>query len=154
MHEFFKRRHSVRSFHERKVDREALREILAAADSAPSAGGLKAREIHVVTDQETKQRLVQAAFGQDFIAQAPVVLVFWAVGSRSASKYGNRGRELYCVQDATIAASFAWIQALALDLDGCWVGSFDDDAVKSIFRKEIKTDWRPIALLLVGYSAE
>jgi nitroreductase len=154
MHEFFKRRHSVRSFHERKIDREALREILAAADSAPSAGGLKAREVRVVTDRETKDRLVQAAFGQDFIAQAPVVLVFWAVASRSAAKYGDRGRELYCVQDATIAASFAWIQALALGLDGCWVGSFDDDAVKNIFRKEIKTDWHPIPLLLAGYSAE
>lgn len=154
MHEIFKRRHSVRSFRDRKLAHEALRQILEAAESAPSAGGLKAREIRVVADQETKERIAKAAFDQDFVAQAPVVLVFWAVASRSARQYGERGRDLYCVQDATIAASFAWIQAVALGLAGSWVGSFDEDAVKSIFRKDIEADWRPIALLPIGYPAE
>lgn len=154
MHEIFKRRHSVRSFRDRKPGREALRQILEAADSAPSAGGLKAREIRVVADQEMKTRIAKAAFGQDFIAQAPVVLVFWAVASRSANQYGERGRDLYCVQDATLAASFAWIQAVALGFGGCWVGAFDEGAVKSIFRKEINEDWRPVALLPIGYPDE
>jgi nitroreductase len=124
------------------VGREALSAILDAAASAPSAGGLKAREFHVVEDEETKGRLVKAAFGQDFLAQAPIVLVFWAVGSRSDDKYGERGRALFSLQDATISATFAWIQAVLLGLGCCWVGAFDDDAVKHVFRKSIGTDWR------------
>lgn len=154
MNEIFKRRHSVRSFQPRNVSRRDLEAILAAADSAPSAGGLKSREVLVVTDDVTKRRLVEAAHGQDFVAQAPVVLVFWAVPSRSASKYGARGRSLFALQDATIAASFAWLQAVASDLAACWVGAFDDEAVKSTFRGSIGPDWRPIALLPVGYAAE
>ncbi|MGO9058338.1 MAG: nitroreductase family protein [Candidatus Binataceae bacterium] len=154
MHEVFERRHSVRSFQPRKVSRESLRAIVDAAESAPSAGGLKAREISVVEDDGTKAKLVEAALGQDFIAQAPVVLVFWAVASRSADKYGERGRTLFSVQDATISASFAWIQAVVSGLGCCWVGAFDEDAVKQIFRKDIKRDWRPIALLPVGHPAE
>jgi nitroreductase len=154
MNEIFKRRHSVRSFQSRNVSRQDIAAILAAADSAPSAGGLKSREVLVVTDDETKERLVRAAYGQEFVAQAPVVIVFWAVPSRSASKYGGRGRDLFALQDATIAASFAWLQAVASGLGACWVGAFDDEAVKSIFREKIERDWRPIALLPIGYAAE
>ncbi len=154
MNEVFKRRHSVRNFQARKISRRDLEAILAAADSAPSAGGLKSREVLVVSDDMTKRKLVEAALGQDFVAQAPVILVFWAIPSRSASKYGARGRDLFTVQDATIAASFAWLQAVMSGLAGCWVGAFDDAAVKSIFRGKIAPDWRPIALLPIGYAAE
>ncbi len=154
MNEVFKRRHAVRSYQARSVGQRDLIAILAAADSAPSAGGLKAREVLVVTDDATKKRLVEAAHGQDFVAQAPVVLVFWSVPSRSASKYGVRGRDLFALQDATIATSFAWLQTVASGLAACWVGAFDDEAVKSIFRERIGRDWRPIALLPVGYAAE
>jgi nitroreductase len=153
MLDVFKKRHSVRSFQARKPGSDQLREILDAADSAPSAGGLKAREVFVVTDEETKKQLVRAALGQEFIAEAPVVLVFWAVESRSAAKYGERGRALFSVQDATIAASFAWLQAVGSGLGACWVGAFDDDAVRNIFRKDIKRGWRPIALMPIGYPA-
>jgi len=153
MNEIFRRRHAVRSFQPRDVSRRDLEAILAAADSAPSAGGLKSRAVLVVTDDATKQRLVRAAHGQEFVAQAPVVVVFWALPSRSASKYGARGRELFALQDATIAASFAWLQAVSAGLGACWVGAFDDEAVKDIFREKIGPDWRPIALLPVGYAA-
>lgn len=154
MNEIFKKRHSVRSFQTRNVNRRELEAILAAADSAPSAGALKSRAVLVVRDEVSKKRLVEAAHGQEFVAHAPVVIVFWAVPSRSASNYGTRGRDLFALQDATIAASFAWLQAVASGLAACWVGAFDDEAVKSIFREKIGPDWRPIALLPVGYAAE
>jgi nitroreductase len=154
MNEIFKRRHAVRSYQSRSVSRKDLAAILAAADSAPSAGGLKAREVLVVTDDATKKRLVEAAHGQEFVAQAPAVFVFWSVPSRSASKYGARGRNLFALQDATIAASFAWLQAVASGLGACWVGAFDDEAVESVFRGRIGRDWRPVALLPVGYAAD
>jgi nitroreductase len=154
MHEIFRKRHAVRSFQSRNVSPRDLQAILAAADSAPSAGGLKSREVLVVSDDETKRKLARAAYGQEFVGQAPVVIVFWAVPSRSAAKYGARGRDLFALQDATIAASYAWLQAVSSGLGACWVGAFDDDAVRSIFSNKIGSDWRPIALLPVGYAAE
>lgn len=151
MDEIFKKRHSVRNFQKRKIEPEKLKEILEAADSAPSAGHLKAREIIIVESEEIKRKLSQAALGQDFIKEAPIVLVFYVVPSRSAAKYGERG-SLYAVQDATIAASFAWLQAVMLGLVGCWVGGFDEAEVKKVL--EIKNDLRPIAILPIGYPAE
>lgn len=154
MLDVFRKRHAVRAYQSRPVPPEVLADILDAANSAPSAGGLKAREIRVVTDAETRHKLAVAAHGQEFVAEAPVVLVFWAVPSRSAAKYGERGRDLFALQDASIATSFAWIQAVGSGLGACWVGAFDDDAVNEVFRGKIGRDWRPIALLPIGYPAE
>lgn len=154
MLDLFKKRHAVRAYRPQPLNRQDLADILAAANSAPSAGGLKAREIRVITDEGNRRRLAAAAYGQDFVAQAPVVLVFWAVPSRSAAKYGERGRNLFALQDATIAASFAWLQAVASGLGACWVGAFDDNAVRDIFRSDIGSDWRPIALMPIGYAGE
>jgi len=112
---------------------------------------LQAYEIFLVRDEEKKRALAEAALGQEFIAEAPIVLVFCANPSRSASRYGSRGRDLYSIQDATIACSFAMLAATSLGLGSCWVGAFDEEEVKKVLG--IK-EFRPIAILPIGYPAE
>ncbi len=150
MDEVFKNRHSVRNFQDKGIKEDELREILEAAESAPSAGNLRARRIVVVKDLDLKQKLAEAASNQDFIAEVPVVLVFFALPSVSAGGYGTRGTSLYAIQDATIAVSFAWLQAVMLGIDGCWVGAFNEEEVKEILNA--KKDERPIAILPLGYK--
>lgn len=149
MDKMFKKRHSVRNFQAKEIEPEKLKEVLEVIDSAPSAGNLKAREVVVVEDKKTKKELAKVAFGQDFVAEAPVVLIFFAVPSRSAKKYGERGKGLYALQDATIAASFAWLQATILDLGAAWVGAFEENEVNRILK--IKGDWLPVAIMPLGY---
>lgn len=150
MDRVFEKRHSTRSFQSKQIEEKKLKEILEAAESAPSAGNLKARKIVKVEDADLKQKLAEASFNQNFISEAPIVLVFFARPLVSAEKYGERGRTLYAVQDATIAASFAWIQAVMLGIDACWVGAFDEEKVKEILNA--KQDERPIAILPLGYG--
>ncbi len=127
-----------------------MKEILGAANSAPSAGNLKAREIVVVKDLKTKKALSKAALGQNFVAETPIVLVFFAIPEKSGKQYGERGRNLYSIQDATISASFAWLQAVDLGLSCCWVGAFNEEKVKEILK--VPQNWQPIAILPVGYK--
>lgn len=150
MHEVFQKRKSTRSFAPKEIEKEKLDEILEAAHLAPSAGNLKARQVVAVTDKKTRQRLAEAALGQSFVAEAPLVLIFSAIPNQSAQKYGERGKDLYSVQDATIAASFAWLQAVALGLSGCWVGAFDEEEVKNILN--LDDEKRPVAILPIGYA--
>ena len=150
MNILFKKRKSIRAYKPNSIEREKLDEILKAADSAPSAGNLKARKVVVVEDEEIKKRLTEAALGQDFIAEAPVVLVFAALSEVSAKKYGERGRELYAVQDATLAASFAWLEAVDLGFSSCWVGAFKEERVQEVLG--LKENERPIAILPIGYA--
>jgi len=145
-------RHSIRAFADRPVAPEMLQAVLDAANRAPSAGNLQAYEIYVVTHRATRGALARAAFDQTFVAQAPVVLVFCAHPARSAHRYGDRGRTLYCIQDATIACAYAQLAATALGLATVWVGAFDEEATRSALGADRAL--RPVAVLPIGYPAE
>ncbi|MEN8173939.1 MAG: nitroreductase family protein, partial [Chloroflexota bacterium] len=99
-----------------------------------------------------RAELADAALGQEFVAQAPVVLVFCAHAERSSKKYGLRGTDLYCLQDATIACTFAMLAATALDLASVWVGAFRESTVRHIIRAP--QQHQPVAILPIGYPAE
>jgi nitroreductase len=143
------KRRSVRSFQAARVPPEALARVLEAANRAPSAGDLQAYDIVVVTEPDAKVALARAAHGQDFIAQAPVVIVFCADAERAAARYGDRGAELFCVQDATIAAAYAQLAAAALGLGTVWVGAFDPAAAAKV----VGAEW-PICIMPLGLPAE
>ena len=156
MWDFFatvRHRHSVRRYQQgRAVEAQKLHGILEMACAAPSAGDLQAYHIIAVSDDSTRKALSDAAQGQSFVADAPVCLVFCAEPETSARDYGDRGRELYALQDATIAASYAQLAAVAEGLASTWVGFFDRDAVSAVL--QLPGDRIPIALLCVGYPAE
>lgn len=150
--ETVKARHSIRAFQSRPVEDEKIQRIIEAVNLAPSAGDLQAYEIIVVRDSKRRNELARAALGQSFIAEAPLCFVFLAYPERSSRKYGQRGSELYCLQDATIAVSYAQLAATALGLASTWVGAFDDEAVARAV--EAPKNKRPIAILPVGYADE
>jgi nitroreductase len=152
--EFFdvvKNRHSVRAFKKQDIEEEKLQKILETANKAPSAGNLQAYDIILIRDSKKKQALAKASFGQKFIADAPAVLVICANEKRS-EHYGQRGRELYCVNDATIAAAYVQLAATALGLATVWVGKFDDNEVKNIIG--VPGHAKPVAIIPLGYADE
>ncbi|MGE0371171.1 MAG: nitroreductase family protein, partial [Gammaproteobacteria bacterium] len=110
MWDFFetvRHRHSVREFRAGgAIEREKLHAVLEAACAAPSAGDLQSYRIYVVENAGLRRRLQQAA-DQGFVAAAPACLVFCADTGRAAGQYGERGRTLFALQDATIAAAYA-----------------------------------------------
>ncbi|MBI5395625.1 MAG: nitroreductase family protein [Verrucomicrobia bacterium] len=152
MFEAVKARQSVRAYQAKEIEPDKLQAILAAVNQAPSAGDLQAYEVYLVRDGETKRALAKAALGQDFIAQAPMALVFAANPARATARYGSRGEQLYCVQDATVAVAYAQLAATALGLATCWVGAFEDEEVTRIMK--LPAGQRPVAILPVGYAAE
>ena len=145
----FEARHSIRAFTDQAVPDEALRKIFEAVNRAPSAGNLQAFEIYQVTRLEPKEALMRASYDQEFLVQAPLVLVFCAAPARSAVRYTERGETLYCIQDATIACTYAMLAATALGLGTVWVGAFDEEAVHGIIGAT--PDHRPIAMLPIGH---
>lgn len=145
-------RRSTRAFTPQPVETEKLQALLEAIDRAPSAGNLQGYEVYVVSGPELRAQLAQAALGQDFIAQAPLALVFCANPGRSIKRYGQRGASLYCLQDATIACAYAMLAATALGLACVWVGAFNEEQVRDSLA--LGKDLRPVAILPVGYAGE
>jgi nitroreductase len=147
-----KERQSIRAYNAQSIEPEKLQQILGTINQAPSAGNLQAYEIYLVCDAKLKTALAKAAYDQEFLAQAPVVLVFCAHANRSAIRYQERGIKLYCIQDATIACTFAMLAATALGLATVWVGAFDEDMVRQVIGAP--SSHRPVAMLPVGYADE
>ncbi len=146
------KRQAVRAFSSKKVPETLLEEVLSEATRAPSAGNRQAYKIVVAKDGKTKRRIAVSCADQEFIADAPYVFVFFALPSVSGMKYGRRGRTLFCIQDATIAAAYFQLSATAHGLATCWVGAFEDAPLKEACRAEV--DWQPVAVIPFGYAGE
>src|SRR5512137_1110506 len=153
--EFFdviKNRHSIRTFTSQPVEPDKLQKILETANLAPSAGNLQAYEIYVVTDAKKRDGLSCAALAQEYIAAAPVALVFCTHPELTEGRYTERGTRLYTVQDATIACTFAMLAATDLGLGTVWVGTFDEKMVRLIIGAP--ESQVPVVILSIGYPAE
>lgn len=77
-----------------------------------------------------RQAICRAALHQNYIAAAPVVLLFSTVNERVTNKYGERGLR-YVFMEVGHAAQNVCLQAVALGLGTVVIGAFHDSDVKS-----------------------
>lgn len=150
--EIIKNRRCIRKFKSKEIEEDKINRIMEAAKWAPSAGNLQARDFILVRNPETKEKIAEAALSQNFISEAPVIIVVCANKKKSSWKYGPRGVELYPIQDAAISAQNILLMAYSLGLGSCWVGAFDEDGLGNILN--IPEDVRPVAIIPLGYPDE
>lgn len=103
----------MRSFTDEGVPGETVNKLLEAAVRAPTAGGIEPWRFFVVRDDDMKEKLSNAALGQSFVAQAPVVIVVCADLDVCAQGYGSRGQNLYAIQDTAAAVQNILLAAVA-----------------------------------------
>jgi nitroreductase len=151
-HSLFRNRFSCRAYTADPVSREIISGLVEAARWAPNGGNLQPWRFVVVMDAELRGALAAAAYGQSFLATAPVVIAVCAVPEESARHYGERGRELYCLQDTAAATQNLLLAATEQGLGSCWVGAFDELRVAESL--DLPVGWRPVALVAIGYPAE
>ena len=153
--EFFdviRNRQSIRAFKEKDIEYEKINIILESANLAPSAGDLQAYEVVMIKEPQRRYALAKAALDQNFIAQAPLNLIFFIDPKRSMWRYGQRSAKLYSLQDATIAATYAQLSTTALGLGSVWVGAFDTKSIMEL--SGAKEDLVPVAIISIGYPDE
>lgn len=151
-YDVIKKRHSVRAFENKDIEKEKLTKIISAVSLAPSAGNLQAYQVYIVRTKKVREELSLACLGQESVAEAPVVLVFCADQQQSASKYGERGAQFYSMQDATIAAAYSQLSASAEGLGSVWIGAFDPLEVSRVLNVDAYTV--PVAVIPIGYPGE
>jgi SagB-type dehydrogenase family enzyme len=101
-----------------------------------------------LSDKDLRSALASAALGQEFIADAPLTLVFAADFDRTTGRYGRRGIR-YVYIEAGHAAQNVHLQAEALGLGSVAVGAFDDDAVSEVL--SLPDELKPLYLVVAGY---
>jgi nitroreductase len=144
--EVMKRRRSTRKFDTKVVEDWKIQKILAAADTAPTAGNFQGFEIFHVKNNKMKEKLVKAANNQPYV-NAPLVLVYCKNPSRVKLQFPKRTLTKFAIQDATLAAAYSQLAATALSLSTIWIGMIDEKEVSEI----IGTDLVPSSILCIGY---
>jgi len=156
--EVIKKRRSVRKFKQKEISDEKILEILRLAQLAPSAGNLQAYRVKIIKNEETRKKISAATYMtlkdgmQEWIFNAPAILVICADPKESEARYTERGRDLYSVQDATIFASYLQLVLTSMGLASTWVGAFHEEDLKKMLN--IPEDLKIVALIPFGYSDE
>ena len=141
-------RRSCRNFSGGTLPGEHVELLKEALRRAPSAGNRQPWRFILVWDRGVKVRLGEAAYGQTFIAEAPLIVAVVALPDVSGSRYGDRGRSLYCLQDTAAATQNLLLAAHSLGHRACWIGAFDEGGVRRVLG--LGPDERPVALVPVG----
>jgi len=141
-------RSSVRAYKPTHVEEDKLRKILEAARLSPSASNRQDWKFVVVKNRETKKKLAQAAFGQSFIGEAPVVIVACGTEPKAMMACGQPTHTV----NVSIACTYMILEAYELGLGTCWIGAFNENEVKEILN--IPRHVRAVAMTPVGYPDE
>jgi nitroreductase len=153
-----KHRKSIRDFIDRPVEREKIMLCLEAARLAPSASNSQPWKFIVVDDTEVKKRLCDAAFGSiywvnSFVKKAPVIIIIVSEKDKFLTRIGGMFRgTAYHLIDIGIAGEHFVLQAEELGLGTCWIGWFDEQAIKSTLN--VPKDKKIDILLALGYYNE
>jgi len=160
--DLIERRRSVRTFLAKPVEREKIIKCLQAARLAPSACNAQPWKFIVVDDDDVRERMCRQAFGgvykmNAFCREAPAIVViisdrrrFLSAISRTFSAVGGALRRTkYYLMDIGIAGEHFVLQAEELGLGTCWIGWFNERAVKRVLNipRYEKID----ALIALGY---
>jgi len=129
--ELLKERKSVRNYSTKAVSFGDIVRVCEAARYSPMAGNIYTIRLIVVGNKETKAKLAGAALEQEFVADAPYVIVVCSDLANLARSYGARA-EIYSRQQAGAAIENMLLKVTELGLATCWIGAFDDNAVKRI----------------------
>ncbi|MAG50327.1 nitroreductase [archaeon] len=144
-------RRSIRKYLDKEVPWELISEILDAGIKAPSAGNIQSYKFIVVTDKKKKDEIAVASLKQSWMKGAHAHIVICSDKEDIKKFYGERG-SLYSTQNCALAAENMLLKATSLSLGACFVGAFDDKAIKRILK--VPNGFKPEITITLGYPDE
>ncbi len=147
--EAIKTRRSVRSYDLKEIPPKVMERMREALRLAPSACNFQPWRFVVVTDHKLKKALAVAAKGQNFISEAPVIVVGCGIPKDCYQHMGGDG----CSIDIDLAIAFDHLSLAAAEegLGTCWIGAFSEEEVKNVLN--IPAEMKVVALMPLGYPA-
>ena len=154
-------RRSVRKYQDRKIPRETLEQIVAAAAYAPSWKNTQTARYHVVEDEQLKKTIAEEytlgfTHNTEILNRAPQVVVLSAKKGRSGmekdgSSSTNKG-ESWLMFDAGVAAQTFCLAAWEQGVGSVIMGIFDAEKVAELL--QLPEDETVVALIPMGYPDE
>ena len=145
-------RRSIRKFKDTPVEWDKVVKILEAGRMAPAAGNIQNWRFIVVREYANRKKVAQACYDQQWMEDAPIIIVVVAEPDKAERFYGARGERLYTIQNCAAAIENMLLAAHAEGLGSCWIGAFDESKLRSIC--QLPEYIMPHAIVPVGYADE
>lgn len=149
--EAIKKRRSIRSYLNKKVDRKVIAELVSLANLAPTADGMENRLFIIVDDHKIKEAIYKASFNQSHLKEAPVIIavccrkdifkpipfikgiIDWGVNFHGINEKNYKTKKIFTdnwpewikkwpIQDTDAATTTFCLAAQDKGLNTCWVG--------------------------------
>ena len=151
--EVIEKRHSVRKYADRPVEKELLDAIVRVDQTAPSSRNSKSSAFMIIEDKDTLEALAAMRdSGSGLIAGAPAAIVV----------LGDESKTDLWVDNCAISATFIQLAVTAMDLVSCWVhcntrprrkdepdGAKADEYVSGLLG--LKDGLHPYCVVAIGY---
>lgn len=159
--EKMQQRASCRSFSDRDIPEDVLKSILETGIRAASGGNLQPYSVIVVRDKEKRKKLAELNGNQQFMAQAPVNLVFlldWYKNGRLAKiqKAPYTAPESYMhfligVEDVICVAQSIETAAWLMGIGSVYIGTANYAGKELAALLDLPEHTYPIVILSMGY---
>ncbi|MDP4185460.1 MAG: nitroreductase family protein [Bacteroidota bacterium] len=144
--ELAQKRFSVRTYEDRKIEKEKLLYILEAGRLAPSAVNYQPWEFIVLTKPESLEKIHQT-YPREWFKLAPAVIL--VCGDHNQGWRRPSDNKDHTDIDIAIAVDHMVMATTELELGTCWVCNFNASLCKELF--ELPHNLEPIVLLPIGY---
>ena len=154
--EVIEKRHTVRRYADRPVEKELLDAIVKVAQTAPSSRNSKSSAFMIIEDRDTLDALSQMRdYGASPLKSAQAAILVM----------GDESKTDLWVDNCAISATFIQLAVTAMDLASCWIhingrlclkdepdGRKSDDYVRELLG--IREGLCPYCAVAIGYPEE
>lgn len=154
--EVIEKRHSVRKYADRPVEKELLDAIVKVAQTAPSSRNSKSSAFMIIEDRDTLDALSQMRdYGASPLKSAQAAILVM----------GDESKTDLWVDNCAISATFIQLAVTAMDLASCWIhingrlclkdepdGRKSEDYVRELLG--VREGLRPYCAVAIGYPEE
>lgn len=162
-------RTSLRRYKDCSIDPIHVEQIKKAIKQAPTAGNMMLYSVISVTNDDKKKKLSKTCDDQDFIATAPLVMIFladmnkiynyfdacrvkeYASERNKEYKHGGMASLFLSCSDALIASQNAVIAGESLGIGSCYIGDIMENYEEHREILNLPDNVFPIGMLTFGY---
>lgn len=152
------KRKSIRNYIDKPISKEDILKCIEAARLAPSACNGQPWKFIIVDEPILKDKICEGAFNgiysiNRFAKSASALIVVISEKERFLNAIGGYFRNIkYYLLDIGIACEHLVLQATELGIGSCWIGWFNEKAVKKILKTP--GDKKIDVIISLGYYKE
>lgn len=168
--ELLEKRVSVRRYRKESLPEDVIQTILEAGRLSPSGGNEQSWAFGVITDDDLIAEIAELAYKQEWIKQAPLIIVLCTIGVKD----DRGGRDIQCMRypehktairkmdrdlylalnqeehQTKIAGTHMVLAALEQGVSSCWVSRFEVRRLSELLN--LPEDYLPSEILVFGYA--